>query len=102
MSQVVALPAVIVAYSLNPASVPVVLAAIAGGHFLPYAWLQRTRIYVVLAVAIAVGALALQIGLGTRAFPAILLYMSLLYWISAPMLYRHAARLSGTPATAKS
>jgi len=96
MSQVVALPAVIVAYSLNPSTVPVVLAAIAGGHFLPYAWLQRTRVYVALAVAIAVGAFAIQIALGSGAFPFVLFYMSLLYWIAAPFLYRNAARLRGT------
>lgn len=93
MSQVVALPAVIVAYSLNPVTVPVVLAAIAGGHFLPYAWLQRTRVYVLLAVAIALGSFAIQLALGGRAFPFILFYMSLLYWIAAPILYRGAARI---------
>jgi hypothetical protein len=81
---------------LNPATVPVVLAAIAGGHFLPYAWLQRTHVYVALAVAIAVGAFIIQIALGARAFPFVLFYMSLLYWSAAPFLYRNAARLRGT------
>ena len=40
--QVVALPSVILVYTLNPAYVPAVFAAIGGGHFLPYAWLHRT------------------------------------------------------------
>jgi len=56
MSQIVAFPAVIVAYALSPAAVPVTLAAIAGGHFLPYSWLQRTPVYIALAIAVSAGA----------------------------------------------
>lgn len=93
MSQVVALPAVIIAYNLNPATVPAVLAAIGGGHFLPYAWLHRTRLYLVLGGAISIGAFALLVLLRSNAFPYILLFMSLLYWIMAPLVYRHAARV---------
>lgn len=61
MSQMLALPAVIVAYSLEPVAVPVVLAAVGGAHFLPYAWLHRTRIYIGFAVAVSLGAFALQL-----------------------------------------
>lgn len=93
MSQALALPAVIVAYSLNPATVPVVLAAIGGGHFLPYAWLHRTRAYIALGIAISIGAFILQVVLRTAAFSYILLYVSAVYWITAPLVYRHAARL---------
>lgn len=42
VSQALALPALIVAYSLNPRSIPVVLADLGYVHFLPYAWLNRT------------------------------------------------------------
>jgi hypothetical protein len=90
MSQVLALPAVILVYSLNPGGVPLVMAAIAGGHFLPYAWLQRTSVYVGLAVAVSGGALALQIGLGRVAFPYVLVWMTACYWIAAPLVYRNA------------
>lgn len=93
MTQVVALPAVIIVYSLNPATVPAVLAAIGGGHFLPYAWLHRTPIYFVLGVALSIGAFVLQAVLRSAAFPYILLYMSIAYWITAPLVYRHAAKL---------
>lgn len=96
MSQVVALPAVIIAYNLNPVTVPVVLAAIGGGHFLPYAWLHRTRLYLVLGGAISIGAFVLQVLLKSDAFPYVLLYMSLLYWAMAPLVYRHAARVDKT------
>jgi len=52
--QLLALPAVIVVYALEPLYTPVAFAAVGGAHFLPYAWLQRTPIYGVLAVVIAV------------------------------------------------
>jgi hypothetical protein len=93
MSQIVALPAVIIAFSLDPATVPAALAAVGGGHFLPYAWLQRTRFYVALGVAISLGAFFLQAVLRSAAFPYILLYVGAVYWIAAPLVYRHAARL---------
>ena len=100
MSQVVALPVVIAMYSLNPGGVPLAMASIGGGHFLPYAWLQRTRAYVVLGVAVAVGAFAIQIALGARAFPWVLLFMSACYWVTAPVVYRrarHALRAETDP-----
>lgn len=90
MSQVVALPVVIAMYSLNPGAVPLAMASIGGGHFLPYAWLQRTRAYVVLGVAVAVGAFAIQIALRAEAFPWVLLFMSACYWVTAPIVYRRA------------
>lgn len=48
--QLVALPAVIYVFELEPLLVPAAFAAVAGAHFLPYVWLQRTPIYGVLAV----------------------------------------------------
>ena len=92
MSQIVAFPAVIVAYALNPAYVPVVLASIAGGHFLPYAWLQRTQAYTVLAIVVSAGAFALQMFLGKAAAPWILLFMGASYWVGALAVYRAARR----------
>jgi hypothetical protein len=93
MAQALVIPALIIVYSLNPGAVPVVLAGIGGMHFLPYAWLHRTRIYLGLGIATAIGAFALQLILGAVAFTYILLYVGVLYWIAAPLLYRHAARL---------
>ena len=94
MSQVVALPVVILAYSLNPGAVPLAMAAVGGGHFLPYAWLQQTRAYAVLAVAVSIGALAIQVVLGAAAFPIVLLWLTVCYWTAAPIVYRNAARVS--------
>ena len=92
----VALPAVIVAYSLRPDFVPVAMAAVGGGHFLPYAWLQRTPVYAVLGVVVSLGAFALQVLLQAAAFPWILLFMALCYAVSAPMVYRNARLLTGS------
>lgn len=62
-TQVVALPAVILMLQFNPAYLPVAFAAVVGGHFLPYAWLQRTRTYIVLAALVGVGPwLAVMVG----------------------------------------
>jgi hypothetical protein len=51
--QIVALPAVILAYVLMPAYVPAVFAAVVGAHLLPYAWLQKSRLYIVLGLMIS-------------------------------------------------
>lgn len=93
MSQALALPALIVVYTLNPSAIPVVLAGLGGVHFMPYAWLHRTRLYAILGGAIALGAFAIQLLLGTQAFSIILLYIALLYGVMAALVYRHARGL---------
>ncbi len=93
MSQALGLPALILVYSLNPAGVPLALASLGGVHFLPYAWLHRTRIYAYAAVAVSVGAFVIQVLFASRAFSYILGYVAVVYWITAPLVYRHAARL---------
>ncbi len=101
MSQIVALPAVILAYSLHPAYVPAAMAAVGGGHFLPYAWLHRTRIYVYLGVVVSVGAFALSLALGKQSFSPVLFFTSACYWAAAPGLLAHARRITaraGAPA----
>jgi hypothetical protein len=94
MSQIVAFPIVIATYSFAPGAVALAMASIAGGHFVPYAWLHRTRAYVVLGVVVSVGAITLQVLLGGRAFSWILILMSASYWIAAPVVYRNAVRLA--------
>ena len=94
MSQIVAFPIVIAMYDLRPGAVALAMASIAGGHFLPYAWLHRTNVYAVLAVAVSAGALALQMALGSAAFGYILIYMTACYWIGAVLAYRAARQLT--------
>ena len=93
VSQALALPALIVAFNMNPRSIPVILAGLGGVHFLPYAWLHRTKLYIALAVAISFGAFGLQLLLGPTAFHINLLYVGVIYWLAAPFVYRHAAQL---------
>lgn len=93
MSQAMGLPALIVAYSLNPGAVPVVLASLGGMHFFPYAWLHRTRAYIFLGSAVSLGGFALQLVLGPSAFSYILLYVGVVYLTASPLLYRHASQL---------
>jgi hypothetical protein len=102
MSQALGLPILILVFSLNPRGIPLALASLGGVHFLPYAWLHRTRIYAAFAVAVALGAFIIQLMLVTHAFSYILLYMAIAYGITTPWVYRHAARLvkdSGVTAT---
>jgi len=96
VSQALALPALIVAFNLNPRSIPVILAGLGGVHFLPYAWLHRTKLYTALAVAISFGAFGLQLLLGPVAFHIILFYVGVVYWLAAPFVYRHAANFGKT------
>jgi hypothetical protein len=93
MSQALGLPALILVFSLNPGGIPLTLASLGGTHFLPYAWLHRTRIYIAFAIAVSIGAFVIQLLLGSTAFSFILLYVAIVYWITAPLVYRHAARL---------
>jgi hypothetical protein len=93
MSQALALPLLIVVYNLNPRAIPIALAGLGGVHFLPYAWLHRTRLYAILAAVVALGAFGLQLILGPAAFHVNLLFVGLVYWLLAPAVYRHAAQI---------
>ena len=46
-----------------------------------------------MATAIAMGAFGLQLGLGASAFSYILLFVALVYAVTSPLVYRHAANL---------
>lgn len=94
MSQIAAFPVVIAMYDIRPAFVPLAMASIAGGHFLPYAWLQRTNVYIWLGVIVSAGAFALQVTLGSPAFPFILMLMTASYWVGARLVYLAARRLT--------
>ncbi|MCB0036654.1 MAG: hypothetical protein KDE51_21625 [Anaerolineales bacterium] len=95
LSQALALPALIVAYNLNPRAIPIMLASLGGVHFLPYSWLHRNQLYVGLAVALSVGAFGLQLIWGPPAFHFILFYVGVIYWLAVPFVYRQAMRLTG-------
>jgi hypothetical protein len=93
MSQALGLPVLILVYSLNPLGIPLALASLGGVHFLPYAWLHRTRIYATLAFAVSIGSFAIQLALSKSAFPYILIFVAIVYWVAAPLVYQHAGKL---------
>lgn len=59
--QVVAFPAVVIVWDQAPHYVPVAFAALVGGHFLPFDWIYRTRLYSILGVVVAVGPFVLAV-----------------------------------------
>ncbi len=65
--QTLMLPAVFALYALQPKLVPMGLAAIMGGHFLPYWWLQRSKAYLWGAIVSALGPWVLTLFAGTTA-----------------------------------
>jgi hypothetical protein len=64
--QILAFPAVLLVWDAAPAYVPVAFAAIVGAHFLPFKWVYATNIYLVLAVAVAVGPFFIALATGVR------------------------------------
>ena len=68
MSQLPILLAAVVVYGLDPAGVPVAMAAIVGGHFLPYAWIHKSRLYIIMGVLVAVVPYVLYVLLGDASF----------------------------------
>jgi hypothetical protein len=99
MSQGLAIPFLIVVYTINPAQIPVVMAGLGGVHFMPYAWLHRTRIYIILGSVIAIGSFMLVLGLQDQAYNFILLFVGASYLVASPLVYQHAKKVV-MPATA--
>ncbi len=66
VAQGLALPASIIVFNLDPLYVPIVFAATSSGHFLPYAWLYRTRAYILLGVVTGLGPFGLLLLLGAQ------------------------------------
>ena len=94
MTQVLALPAVLIAYALAPWATAGAFAAIGGGHFLPYAWLQRSKAYMWLGIAVSAGSYVLTMALEEQSFAWVLFYVAACYWIATPLVYRRAHALA--------
>lgn len=92
MTQVVALPAVILVIQLNHALLPVAFAAVVGGHFLPYAWLQASRTYIVLAIVVGVLPWAVMTVIGRSVLPYVPLAVAFALMAGACKLRAEVAR----------
>jgi len=93
MSQIFALPAVIIVFQFAPFAVPAAMASVGAAHFLPYAWLQRTNLYIGLSVMAALGPVVLALALGSEAAPWTLLFLSGVYCVTAVLIRRRARAL---------
>jgi uncharacterized protein DUF7010 len=93
MTQILALPAVLIVYALAPWATAGAFAAIGGGHFLPYAWLQRSRTYMWLGLAVSLGSYVLTLALQEQSFAWVLFYVAACYWTATPLVYRRAHAL---------
>lgn len=91
-SQLPILLAAVVVYTLDPAGVPVAMAAIVGGHFLPYAWIHKSAIYVVMGVLVAVMPYALYVLLDDASFYLVGFFVGVALLGSSFMLRRNAER----------
>lgn len=65
--QVAAFPAILIVWESTPQFVPVAFAAVVGAHFLPFQWVYRTNIYIVLGIVVAVGPFVLAVLFGRKA-----------------------------------
>jgi hypothetical protein len=96
MVQIVALPAVIMMYVVNPALVPATFAAIGGAHFLPYVWLHRSKVYLVVALVVSLGSWAIMLIGGDQAYQAVLVLWPLTYLVAGIVLLNKQRRLHPT------
>lgn len=88
--QPVAFPAFLIVLAVAPSYVPVAFAAVLGAHFLPYAWIHQTSVYMVLGVVVSAGAYLLAIALGTRSLHYTGLFVGACLLVAAALVRAHA------------
>lgn len=97
MVQIVALPAVIMMYTVSPALVPATFASIGGAHFLPYVWLHRSRVYLFVALVVSIGSWAIMLIGGDEAYRAVLVLWPLTYLVAGVVLLKKHRALYPAP-----
>ncbi|MBA4801847.1 MULTISPECIES: DUF7010 family protein [Euryhalocaulis] len=90
---VLGLPAPLIMWFVEPSYSPAVWAAVLGAHFLPHAWLQRTRWYVSLAILISLTAFLGAALLGHESPAAVTLITGALMLVWSFLIRRKARRL---------
>lgn len=88
--QVVAIPAVMIVWSLAPNYTPVAFAAVVGGHFLPFQWVYRTRLYGFLGVAVAGGSYLIGALVGEKAIHYTGFFVGAILLVGAFLARSHA------------
>lgn len=85
-SQLVALPAVFFIYRYMPTHVPAVFASVLGAHFLPYVWLQQSRVYLALSITVSVGSWVVMALFRERGYRAVPMFVGVALLIAAAAL----------------
>lgn len=91
--QIVAFPAAFLVYEGLPAYTPVALAALVGGHFLPFQWVYKTKLYSYLGIITSLGSLAIAIIFGMDALHYTGFFMGITLFIGALLAKRHAKNI---------
>jgi hypothetical protein len=85
-------PVIALVYVLSPAWTPWAMAVLFGSHFLPYAWLYRSRAYGFLSVSVAVSLTALAIVTRAPMPETVPLVTAACYFLAVAWLWRENAR----------
>lgn len=88
--QPVAFPAFLIVMDAAPAYVPAAFAAVLGAHFLPFSWLHRTPVYMVLGIVVSAGAYVLAIALGARSLHYTGFFVGACLLVAALLVRAHA------------
>lgn len=91
--QIVAFPAILLVWDGAPELMPAAFAAVVGGHFLPFQWVYRTRLYGVLGVAVAVGPFVLALIIGGQSLHFTGFLVGALLLVGAFVAKAHAKRV---------
>jgi len=75
------IPVFIVIYQFVPDYLPLAVGLLGGGHFLPYAWIYRSRAYWFVTLGICLSALFFGIGFVSTAYVAVPLSMAVVFAI---------------------
>jgi hypothetical protein len=76
------IPVFIVIYQFVPQYLPLAVGLLGGAHFLPYAWIYRSRAYWFVTLGTCLSALVIGIGFVSKAYIAVPLSMAAVFAIS--------------------
>ncbi len=81
-----AFPAILIAYFKIPKFMPCIVAAILGGHFLPYSWLYQTNVYLFLGITVSLVPSLLLLYVKKYGYPLGPLFIGIILLISSVLL----------------
>ena len=93
------IPVFIVVYQFVPQYLPLTVGLLGGAHFLPYAWIYRSRAYVFVTLGICLSAFGLGAAFASRAYILVPLAMAIVFSVSvAWILLENRRDASSRPA----